>query len=390
MSGRRAALIVLDGVGIGPARDTAAYGDAGSDTLGNTLRAVGGVALPALEALGLGRCAPLTGVAAVAQPTAAWGTCQPASAGKDSTTGHWELCGLAVRTPFPTYPKGFPAELLAEFSRRTGRAVLGNRAASGTAILDELGAEHVATGSWIVYTSADSVFQVAAHEAVVPLPELYEACRAARALLQAPHGVSRVIARPFVGEPGAWKRTANRKDFSLPPTGPTLLDRLADAGVPRVGVGKVDDLFAGRNITSVHAATNAEGLGLIRTALDTLPAGFLFANLIEFDQTWGHRNDVQGFARGLAALDAALPDLLGRVREEDLVIFTADHGNDPTTPSTDHSRERVPLLVYGPRVRPGPLGERATFADIGQTVAEFLGVPPLASGESFLGAVWNG
>lgn len=387
---RRAAIIVLDGLGIGPAHDTEAYGDAGSDTLGNTLRAVGGRRLPELEALGLGRCAPLTGVAAVQSPRAAWGTCQPAGAGKDSTTGHWELCGLTLARAFPTHPRGFPDEVIAEFSRRTGRGVLGNKAASGTAILDELGAEHVRTGSWIVYTSADSVFQVAAHEGVVPLEELYGACREARALLQPPHAVSRVIARPFVGEQGAWKRTSHRKDISLPPPGPTLLDRLADAHVPRIGVGKVDDLFAGRNIASIHAATNAEGYHLIGSALASMQRGLLLANILEFDQTWGHRNDVPGFAAGLEELDRAVPRLLAQVREQDLVIFTADHGNDPTTPSTDHSRERVPLLVYGPQVRPVPLGERTTFADIGQTVAEFLGVSPLDSGRSFLGDIWHG
>jgi len=387
---RRAAIIVLDGLGIGPARDTAAYGDDGSDTLGNTLRAVGGLALPTLQALGLGCCAPLPGVPPAAAPQAAWGTCQPAGAGKDSTTGHWELCGLTLRQAFPTYPHGFPDEVIREFTRRTGRGVLGNRAASGTAILDELGEAHLRSGDWIVYTSADSVFQVAAHEEVVPVAELYAACRAARDMLQGPHGVSRVIARPFIGSPGAWQRTARRQDLSLPPPGPTLLDRLAEAQVPRVGVGKVDDLFAGRGITSEHTATNAEGLARISGALDTMTHGLLFANLIEFDQSWGHRNDVTGFAGGLRELDRALPGLLGRVREEDLVIFTADHGNDPTTPSTDHSRERVPLLVVGPRVRPVSLGERATFADIGQTVAEFLGVSPLDNGASFLGAVWNG
>ena len=387
---RRAAIIVLDGLGIGPAHDTEAYGDAGSDTLGNTLRAVGGRRLPELEALGLARCAPLTGVAAVESPRAAWGTCQPAGAGKDSTTGHWEMCGLTLTRPFPTYPGGFPQEIIQEFSRRTGRAVLGNKAASGTAILDELGAEHVRTGSWIVYTSADSVFQVAAHEGVVPLEELYGACHEARALLQPPHAVSRVIARPFVGEQGGWKRTAHRKDISLPPPGPTLLDRLADAHVPRIGVGKVDDLFAGRNIASIHAATNAEGYHLIGSALASMRRGLLLANILEFDQTWGHRNDVPGFAAGLEELYRAVPRLLAEVREQDLVIFTADHGNDPTTPSTDHSRERVPLLAYGPRVRPVPLGERSTFADIGQTVAEFLGVSPLDSGRSFLGDIWHG
>jgi len=386
---RRAAIIVLDGLGIGPAHDTAAYGDTGSDTLGNTLRAVGGLALPALESLGLGCCAALEGVRAVDSPRAAWGTCQPAGAGKDSTTGHWELCGHTLARPFPTYPHGFPTEVIAEFGRRTGRGVLGNRPASGTAILDELGAEHVRTGSWIVYTSADSVFQVAAHEEVVPLEELYAACAQARDLLGPPHAVSRVIARPFVGTPGAWRRTSNRRDLSLPPTGPTLLDRLADANVPRMGLGKVDDLFAGRNIVSIHAAGNFETYGLIEGALESMRRGLLFVNVIEFDQSWGHRNDVAGFARGLVELDQALPRLLARVREDDLVIFTADHGNDPTTPSTDHSRERVPLLVYGPRVSPRPLGERATFADIGQTVADFLGAAPLESGTSFLGDVWD-
>ena len=386
---RRAAIIVLDGLGIGPAHDTAGYGDAGSDTLGNTLRASGGLALPALEALGLGCCAPLAGVRAVDSPQAAWGTCQPAGAGKDSTTGHWEMCGHTLARPFPTYPQGFPAEVIEEFSRRTGRGVLGNKAASGTAILDELGAEHVRSGSWIVYTSADSVFQVAAHEEVVPLAELYAACEQAREMLRPPHGVSRVIARPFVGTPGAWKRTSHRQDLSLPPPGPTLLDRLADANIPRMGVGKVDDLFAARNIVSIHAATNPEAYSLIEGALTSLRRGLLFANVIEFDQSWGHRNDVAGFARGLQELDRAIPRLLARVRDEDLVIFTADHGNDPTTPSTDHSRERVPLLVYGPRVTPRPLGERSTFADIGQTVAEFLGAAPLESGTSFLAEIWN-
>jgi phosphopentomutase len=385
---RRAAIIVLDGVGIGPAPDTAAYGDAGSDTLGNVARAVGGLSLPNLEALGLGCCAPLAGVAAVVAPRAAHGTCQPVSPGKDSTTGHWELCGLILPSAFPTYPNGFPPEVIEEFARRTGRGVLGNKAASGTRILDEFGDEHRRTGRWIVYTSADSVFQVAAHEGTVPVAELYAACAVARALLQGEHGVSRVIARPFVGEPGAWERTPGRKDLSLPPPGPTLLDRLAERHVPRVGVGKVDDLFAGRGITSIHTATNADGYSLIEGALASMHRGLLLANVIEFDQTWGHRNDVPGFHAGLCALDRALPRLLAGVREEDLVIFTADHGNDPTTPSTDHSREMVPLLVTGPRIRPAALGRRATFADIGQTVADFFGVPPLPAGTSFLPEVW--
>ncbi len=386
---RRAAILVLDGLGIGPAADTDAYGDAGSDTLGNVARQVGGLALPNLEALGLGCCAPLRGVAAVERPTAAYGIAEPMSPGKDSTTGHWELCGLVLPAPFPTYPSGFPSAVIDEFARWTGRGVLGNLPASGTRVLDEYGEEHQRTGQWIVYTSADSVFQVAAHTQTVPLAELYAACAAAREMLHGPHGVARVIARPFTGRPGAWQRTPQRKDFSLPPPAATLLDRLAEHHVPRVGVGKVDDLFAGRAITSIHTATNGEAYALIAGALETMRRGLLFANVIEFDQTWGHRNDVPGFHRGLRALDAVLPRLLAEVREDDLVIFTADHGNDPTTPSTDHSREVVPVLAVGPRVRPVGLGRRGTFADIGQTVADFLGVPPLAAGTSFLSEVWS-
>lgn len=385
---RRAAIIVLDGVGIGPAHDATAYGDAGSNTLGHVARAVGGLSVPRLEALGLGHCAELAGVARVAAPAAAHGVCEPASPGKDSTTGHWEICGLLLEAPFPTYPHGFTSAVVDELARLTARGVLGNKPASGTAVLDEYGAEHRRTGSWIVYTSADSVFQIAAHEETVPLGELYAACLTARQLLRGEHSVSRVIARPFVGEPGAWKRTGGRRDYSLPPPGPTLLDRLAERQIPRVGVGKVDDLFAGRGITSIHAETNAEAYALIEGAMAAMNRGLLLANVIEFDQTWGHRNDIEGFRRGLVELDRNIPRLLNGVREDDLVIFTADHGNDPTTPSTDHSREIVPLLVFGPKVRPADLGRRRTFADIGQTVAEFLGVPALGAGTSFLPEVW--
>ncbi|HQW66160.1 MAG TPA: phosphopentomutase [Gemmatimonadales bacterium] len=385
---RRAALIVLDGLGVGTAHDTAAYGDTGSATLGNVMRASKGLRLPNLEALGLGLCGD-SGVARVDAPTAAHGVAQPRSAGKDSTTGHWELCGVQLDEPFPTYANGFPADLLAEFSARTGRGVLGNIASSGTVILDQLGAEHVASGKWIVYTSADSVFQIAAHEEVVPLEELYAACRIARELLVDPHGVSRVIARPFRGQAGAWQRTSNRKDFSRLPTGTTLLDRLAEAHVPVVGVGKVDDLFAGRGVTSIHTATNQDAYSLLEGGLLAMRRGFLFANVIEFDQSWGHRNDVPGFLGGLAELDRWIPRFLRQVRDDDLIIFTADHGNDPTTPSTDHSRECVPVLAVGPRVRPVALGELATFADMGQTIAEFLGVQPLDAGTSFLERVWQ-
>lgn len=387
---RRAALIVLDGVGIGPAPDSGSYGDAGSDTLGNLARTVGGLRLPNLERLGLGCCAPLTGVARVAQPEAAHGVAHPASAGKDSTSGHWELCGVILPQPFRTYPEGFPAAFVAELERRTGRGVLGNRTASGTQIIEELGEEHRRTGAWILYTSADSVCQIAAHEGVVPVAELYRACGVARELLTGPDQVSRVIARPFTGNAGSWRRTDGRRDFSVPPVGETLLDRLVAAHIPRVGVGKVDDLFAGRGITSVHPVGNPEAYATIASALGAMPRGFLFANVIEFDQSWGHRNDVPGFHAGLLALDAALPRMLAPVRDEDLIIITADHGNDPTTASTDHSRERVPVLAFGPRVRPAPLGIRQTYADVGQTLAEFFGVPPLASGQSFLREIWDG
>ncbi len=384
---KRAGIIVLDGLGIGTAPDTAAYGDTGSDTLGNVARAVGGLSLPNLERLGLGACRPLPGVRIPDRPGAAFGVALPASPGKDSTTGHWEMCGVVLERAFPTYPDGFPTPLLEEFARRSGRGYLGNRAASGTAIIAELGAEHQQSGKWIVYTSADSVFQVAAHEDTVPLEELYKACEIARALLVGEHAVSRVIARPFGGRPGSYARTSRRRDFSIPPVGETLLDRLAAAGIARIGIGKVDDLFAGRNITSEHTPTNTDAYRLIERALERMAEGFLFVNVIEFDQTWGHRNDVAGFHSGLRELDTWMPRLLERLREEDLIIITADHGNDPTTPSTDHSREAVPVLVVGPRIRPAALGERRSFADLGATVAEYFDVPPLAAGTSFLGAV---
>jgi len=300
--------------------------------------------------------------------------------------------GAYQRTPhrrdFSLPPIG--ATLLDDFARRTGRGYLGNKAASGTEIIAELGAEHQRTGKWIVYTSADSVFQVAAHEETVALDELYRACAIARDLLVGEHAVSRVIARPFAGKPGAYERTPRRKDFSIEPVGTTLLDRLAAAGVPRVGIGKVDDLFAGRNIASEHTPTNADAYRLIERALDDARAGFIFVNVIEFDQTWGHRNDVPGFHEGLKQLDAWIPRLEARIKGDDLIIFTADHGNDPTTPSTDHSREAVPILALGPRVRPAALGERRSFADMGATVAEYFGLAPQAgaAGTSFLAQMW--
>lgn len=383
----RAIILVLDGCGIGAAPDTDAYGDQGSDTLGNLSRAIGGLRLPNLERAGLGRIAPLQGVAEVERPTGAWGLMEPRSAGKDSTTGHWEIAGVHLAKAFPTYPHGFPAEVVEEFARRTGRPVIGNVVGSGTAILDTFGEEHQRTGAWILYTSADSVFQVAAHEETIPLAELYAACDIARAMLVAPHDASRVIARPFVGTPGAWKRTANRRDVSIEPPAETLLDALAKAGIPRTGVGKVDDLFARRSLEGGHTRDNAEGVARILDWIRTGPDGLLFANLVDFDQQYGHRNDVPGFYQALRDFDAVLPDLTAALREDDLLFITADHGNDPTTPSTDHSRECVPVLALGARVRPVALGRRGTFSDLGATVAEWLGVGFRGRGTSFLPAI---
>ena len=387
---RRAAIVVLDGVGIGEAPDAASYGDVGSDTLGHVCAATAGLALPNLERAGLGNIRTLAGVPATDTPDGAWGLMHPASAGKDSTTGHWEIAGLHLERPFPTYPNGFPSDVIDAFVQATGRGVIGNCAASGTEIIDRLGEEHQRTGSWIVYTSADSVFQVAAHEETVPLEELYAACETARRQLVAPHDVSRVIARPFVGVPGAWKRTTNRRDYSIAPPGETLLDALSAAGMPRAGVGKVDDLFAGRGIRARHTSGNAEGIGCILEWLRGEQGGLLFANLVDFDTLFGHRNDVPGFARALREFDDALPAIRAALREDDLLFITADHGNDPTTASSDHARENAPLLVLGSAVHPVSLGERATFSDLGATVAEWLNVGFRGEGTSFLPALERG
>jgi phosphopentomutase len=381
---KRAAIIILDGVGIGEAPDAAKYGDTGSDTLGNVARASGGLRLPRLERLGLGNIRPLDGVEHRRDATGAWGTMLPASAGKDSTAGHWEIAGLHLDRPFPTYPQGFPADVIDRFSRDTGRGVIGNIVGSGTDVINRFAAEQRATGGWIVYTSADSVFQVAADEGVIPLAELYRACETARAMLEPPHDVSRVIARPFITEDGGYKRTANRRDYSIAPPGETLLDALAAAGISRAGVGKVDDLFAGRSISSTHTASNAEGISGIKKWLSSAESGFLFVNLVDFDQLYGHRNDVAGFYGALREFDAALTSITSRLKEDDLLFITADHGNDPTTPSTDHARERVPLLATGMRVVPGDLGERDTFSDLGATVAEWFGLSFRGRGTSFL------
>lgn len=383
----RAILIVLDGLGVGGAPDAAAYGDAGSDTLANMAAAVGGLDVPHLAALGLGNLHPIAGVAPAARPRAGYGRLVEVSAGKDSTTGHWELMGVVTEEPFPTYPDGFPPELLAEFTRRTGYGVIGNKAASGTAIIAELGDEHRATRKLIVYTSADSVFQIAAHDEVCDIEELYRVCRLARELLQPPHQVSRVIARPFTGPRGAYARTTQRHDYSVDPPEELLLPALQRAGVFVESIGKIYDLYAGAGIDRTHASkNNAEGMA----RLEEVYAGardetLILLNLVDFDMLWGHRNDPQGMRGGLEEFDRWLGGFLPRLSVGDLLLLTADHGNDPTTPSTDHSREMVPILAcLGGVVRGVDLGTREGFMDVAATFADFFGASRPRHGESFL------
>ena len=380
----RVVWIVLDSVGIGEMPDAGRYGDRGSDTLGNLAR-VRPLRLPNLCRWGLGNIKPLHGLPAVPAPAAAFGKCALASPGKDTTTGHWEMAGIHLDIPFPVYPHGFPRDLMTRFEDTIGRGTLGNIAASGTEIIERLGAEHILTGSPIVYTSADSVFQIAAHEDVIPLYELYKMCDTARELLRGEHEVGRVIARPFIGEPGQFTRTPNRRDFAVPAPQGMLLDQLSHAGVEVSSVGKIFDVFLGRGIGD-HEKTrnNADGMEKTLRALHTLERGLLWTNLVDFDQNYGHRNDAEGYARALEEVDAWLPALEAKLVPGDLAILTADHGCDPTTPSTDHSREYVPLLVHGGR--PADLGLRSTLSDIGQTVAENFGTG-IAKGTSFLKSI---
>jgi phosphopentomutase len=376
--------IVLDSVGIGEMPDAEAYGDKGSDTLGNIARQRR-LKLPNLSRLGLANIRPLTGLDPVAEPAGAYGKCTLASPGKDTTTGHWEMAGIHLEKPFPLFPRGFPREVMEPFETRIGRHTLGNKAASGTEIIKELGEEHVRTGSPIVYTSADSVFQVAAHEEVIPLFELYKMCDTARDILRGPYEVGRVIARPFVGEPGAFTRTPNRHDYAVPPPKGMLLDQLQSRGVEIFSVGKIFDVFLGRGIAEqVKTKSNADGMAKTLAAMDEQERGLIFVNLVDFDMLYGHRNDVEGYARALEEVDAWLPALDAQLGADDLVILTADHGCDPTTPSTDHSREYVPVLAYGAKARAGVnLGVRGSLSDIGQTVAENFGTS-IVTGASFL------
>jgi phosphopentomutase len=384
---RRVTWIVLDSVGIGEMPDAAAYGDTGSDTLGNIARKRT-LNLPNLAKLGLGNIKPLAHVDPADRPSAAFGRCALASPGKDTTTGHWEMAGIHLAKPFPLYMNGFPPEIMQEFERRIGRGTLGNYAASGTEIIKKLGEEHMRTGKPIIYTSADSVFQVAAHEEVIPLWELYKICETARKMLRGPYEVGRVIARPFIGSPGHFTRTPNRHDYAVPPPKGMLLDQLEAVGIRIFSVGKIFDVFLGRGIQD-HEKTknNADGMAKTLGALDELDHGLIFVNLVDFDQLYGHRNDVEGYARALEEFDAWLPSLYGKLSNDDLLILTADHGCDPTTPSTDHSREYVPLLAYRPRSKEGVnLGLRSTLSDIGQTVAGNFHTK-ISEGASFLEAI---
>jgi phosphopentomutase len=393
----RIIVIVLDSAGVGELDDAGAYGDRGSNTLGNIALQVP-LRVPTLRSLGLDRLVALDGEARPpslprshdpALPPSAVGRMAEVSPGKDSVTGHWEMMGIVLEKAFPVFANGFPPEVIAEFERRIGRATLGNLAASGTRVIDEFGEEHMRTGKPIVYTSADSVFQIAAHESVIPVDELYRMCGVAFELCVIGMGLGRVIARPFLGAPGGFRRTSNRHDFAMTPTAETALDRLKSAGVPTVAVGKIQDLFAGQGIArSVHTASDDEGMDAVAREVETTPRGFIFANLVDFDTLYGHRNDVAGYAANLERFDAHLARLLPRLRDDDLLIITADHGNDPTTPSTDHSREHVPLLVVGARVRRGiELGTRRTFADLGQTVVENFGAGNMQHGTSFLSLI---
>ncbi len=382
----RVILIVLDSVGIGEAPDAAAYGDVGSHTLGNMAVAVGGLQVPNMERMGLGNIAIVEGIEPQVSPTAVYGKMAEVSAGKDTTTGHWELTGLHLHQPFPLYPDGFPPELMDAFEAQIGRGTLGNYPASGTEIIKELGEEHVRTGKPIVYTSGDSVFQIAAHEEVIPIDELYDICRTARELLRGEHEVSRIIARPFVGEPGNFTRTANRHDYSVVPPQPTLLDNLEKAGQMVHAVGKINDIFVGQGITSyVTTSDNMDGVDKTIAAMqERREWGLIFTNLVDFDAKFGHRNNPQGYADALAEFDKRLPEILEALSDDDVLVLTADHGNDPVTPSTDHSREYVPVLMVGKDLKQGVnIGVRESFADLAATIADILQAAPPPNGRSF-------
>lgn len=390
---RRIIWIVLDSVGCGQAPDAAKFGDEGSDTLGNTAAAVGGLNIPNLISLGLGNIDGIKNLDKCDSPLGAYGKLAEMSQGKDTTIGHWEMAGIYTPKPFPTYPDGFPDKIIDEFLEKTGLAgILCNKPASGTVVINELGDEHVRTGKPIIYTSGDSVFQIAAHEDVIPVDELYRICHIARQILVGDHAVARVIARPFIGQGnGSYKRTANRRDFSLKPSEDNILVRIKDAGLPVIGVGKIEDIFAGVGITEArHTKDNMDGCDVTLEYMAKVEEGLIYTNLVEFDSTWGHRNDYQGYAKGLEDFDKRLKSIMEEMREDDMLIITADHGCDPTTPSTDHSREFVPLLFYGPRLKRGVnLHTSNTYADIAQTLAEMWGLKPTSVGKSRVAEIFD-
>ncbi|ALS78345.1 phosphopentomutase [Planococcus kocurii] len=384
---KRVHLVVLDSVGIGEAHDAEAYGDKGSDTLGHIAETVGGLTMPNMEKLGLGNIVPVKGLAHVDSPAAYYGKLQEASVGKDTMTGHWEIMGLNIDTPFKVYPNGFPEELIQQLEEKTGRKVIGNKPASGTEILDELGQQHMETGAIIVYTSADPVLQIAAHEEIVPLEELYQICEIARELTLAPeYLVGRIIARPFLGEPGAFKRTSNRHDYALAPFDRTVMNELKDGGKDVIAIGKIDDIYNGAGVTkAIRTKDNMDGMDKLVKVVKEDFHGLSFLNLVDFDALYGHRRNPQGYGEALEAFDVRLPEVLENMQQDDLLILTADHGNDPTFPGTDHTREYVPLLAYSPRFSGGQeLETGKTFADIGATIAENFSVDMPKFGKSFL------
>ncbi|MDP4096708.1 phosphopentomutase [Paenibacillus sp. P96] len=384
---KRVVFIVLDSVGIGELPDAAKFGDEGAHTLGHILERMPQTKLSNMQKLGLGNIAELPHIEPAEKPAGYYGKMNEVSVGKDTMTGHWELMGLKINTPFNTYPEGFPADLIIEFEKQTGRKVLCNKPASGTVVLDEYGEEQMKTGAWIVYTSADSVFQIAAHEDIIPLEELYEACKIARRLTLAPeHSVGRVIARPYVGQPGSFKRTPNRHDYAVKPPEPTVMNLLANAGHDVIAVGKIKDIFDGEGVTdSYPTQSNEHGIEVTLEQLGREFNGLLFTNLVDFDSLYGHRRDPEGYARALEVFDNAVPDLIAKIGPDDLLIISADHGNDPVHSGTDHTREYVPVLIYSPSLQtPASIGVRDTYADLGATIAENFGVQPPLHGKSFL------
>ncbi|KAB3532524.1 phosphopentomutase [Alkaliphilus pronyensis] len=381
----RVVLFIMDSVGIGELPDAKAFGDVGANTLGNIAEATGGLNLPNLQKLGLGNIDDIKGVDKITEPIGAYGKAMEVSNGKDTTIGHWELVGLHVKKPLRTYPEGFPKEIIDEFERRIGRKTLGNKPASGTVIIEELGKEHMETGYPIVYTSADSVFQIAAHEDVIPLDELYKMCQIARELMMGDNAVARIIARPFIGQPGGFSRTSNRRDYSLDPFGKTVLDIAKEDGLDVIGIGKIEDIFNGRGITeAIHTKDNMDGIDQTINYLNRDNRGIIFTNLVDFDAKYGHRRDPHGYRAALEEMDARIPEILESMKADDIIIFTADHGNDPTYKGTDHTREYIPIVIYGKAVRANiNIGIRESFADIAKTISDLLEIESTGNGNSF-------